>query len=213
MEVTKDGVKFDGWSFDSEEAGKNLTIDYSNIEGSAITDNNNVYFGLKNQLRAGTYVIKFTYSTTNTAPTYKAFTITATLVVKDPVHTWTYNPSMWEGTEYMLGYGQPTSGDYGAPFLMKATIEDGFMDSWDGCGQWDFELVTTAPASEMTLTTDIATNKHVLNIFDKKWMGKRFVSVPLSILKRKMQRKIIVRSITLYQLLRLVNLTSCSLIL
>ena len=114
---------------------------------------------------------------------------------------------MWEGTEYMLGYGQPTSGDYGAPFLMKATIEDGFMDSWDGCGQWDFELVTTAPASEMTLTTDIATNKHVLNIFD------RFVSVPLSILKRKMQRKIIVRSITLYQLLRLVNLTSCSLIL
>jgi hypothetical protein len=173
VEVTKDGVKFDGWSFDSEEAGKNLTIDYSNIEGSAITDNNNVYFGLKNQLRAGTYVIKFTYSTTNTAPTYKAFTITATLVVKDPVHTWTYNPSMWEGTEYMLGYGQPTSGDYGAPFLMKATIEDGFMDSWDGCGQWDFELVTTAPASEMTLTTDIATNKHVLNIFDKKWMGKK----------------------------------------
>lgn len=80
---------------------------------------------------------------------------------------------MWEGTEYMLGYGQPTSGDYGAPFLMKATIEDGFMDSWDGCGQWDFELVTTAPASEMTLTTDIATNKHVLNIFDKKWMGKK----------------------------------------
>lgn len=101
VEVTMDGVKFDGWNFDSEEAGKNLTIDYSNIEGSAITDNNNVYFGLKNQLRAGTYVIKFTYSTTNTAPTYKAFTITATLVVKDPVHTWTYNPSMWEGTEYM----------------------------------------------------------------------------------------------------------------
>mgnify|MGYP000819500625 FL=1 len=122
VEVTKDGVKFDGWSFDSEEAGKNLTIDYSNIEGSAITDNNNVYFGLKNQLRAGTYVIKFTYSTTNTAPTYKAFTITATLVVKDPVHTWTYNPSMWEGTEYMLGYGQPTSGDYGAPFLMLSLI-------------------------------------------------------------------------------------------
>lgn len=171
--VTKDGSVFGDWSFDADEAGKNLTIDYSNIEGGPLTDNNYVYFGLKNQLRAGTYVIKFTYSTTNTAPKYKAFTITTTLVVKDPVHTWTYNPSMWKGTEYMLGYGQPTSGDYGAPFLMKATIEDGFMDSWDGCGQWDFELVTTAPASEMTLTTDNATNKHVLNIFDKKWMGKK----------------------------------------
>ena len=171
--VTKDGSVFGDWSFNADEAGKNLTIDYSNIEGGPLTDNNYVYFGLKNQLRAGTYVIKFTYSTTNTAPKYKAFTITTTLVVKDPVHTWTYNPSMWKGTEYMLGYGQPTSGDYGAPFLMKATIEDGFMDSWDGCGQWDFELVTTAPESEMTLTTDPSTNKHVLNIFDKKWMGEK----------------------------------------
>ena len=39
----------------------------------------------------GTYVIKFTYSTKNTAPKYKSFTITTTLAVKDPVHTWEYN--------------------------------------------------------------------------------------------------------------------------
>lgn len=170
--VTKDDAVFEGWSFDSEAAGKNLTIDYSNIEGTALTENNNVYFGLKNQLRAGTYVIKFTYSTTNTAPTYKSFTITTTLVVKDPVHTWTYNPSMWHGTEYMLGYGQPTSGDYGAPFLMKATIEDGFMDSWDGCGEWSFELVTNIPTSEATLTKT-AQGKHELHILSNKWIGKK----------------------------------------
>ena len=75
------------------------------------------------------------------------------------------------------------------------------------------ELVTTAPASEMTLTTDIATNKHVLNIFDKKWMGKKIRVRAVEYIETKDAAKIIVRSITLYQLLRLVNLTSCSLIL
>ena len=162
-------------------AKQNLIIDYSNITGHATSKNNYVYFGLKNQLHAGTYVIKFTYSTKNTAPKYKSFTITTTLVVKDPVHTWEYNPSTWKDKEYMIGYGQPTKLEYDAPFLMKATLEDGFMETWDGCGEWDFEIADkTIEAEDMKLETeyeDLGGGKykptHVLQIFKKEWLGKK----------------------------------------
>ena len=162
-------------------AKQNLIIDYSNITGHATSKNNYVYFGLKNQLHAGTYVIKFTYSTKNTAPKYKSFTITTTLVVKDPVHTWEYNPAIWKDKEYMIGYGQPSTAEYGAPFLMKATLEDGFLDTWDGCGEWDFEIADkTIEAEDMKLETvyeDLGGGKykpsHVLTIYKKEWLGKK----------------------------------------
>ena len=171
VEVKKDGEEFTGWSLTADDS-KNLRIDYSNVSGTATTLNNYIYFGLKPALHAGTYVIKFKYATTNKLAEYGSFTITTTLVVKDPKHVWVYNPSMWNGTENMLGYGQPTSGDYDTPFLMKAVLEDGFKEPAPCCGNWTFAIAdATIEATDAKIV--LVGGKHELQILKKEWMDKK----------------------------------------
>ena len=103
---------------------------------------------------------------------YGSFTITTTLVVKDPKHVWVYNPSMWNGTENMLGYGQPTSGDYDTPFLMKAVLEDGFKEPAPCCGNWTFAIAdATIEATDAKIV--LVGGKHELQILKKEWMDKK----------------------------------------
>lgn len=181
--VTKDGQLFSDWSVNKADP-ENMTIDYSDIFGSAITQNNFVYLGLRNQLRAGTYVIKFAFETQSSVAKYKSFTIAATLVVKDPAPNWIHNASMWEGSN-MLAYGKPTSENTTAnpfvgPFLMNAAIEDGFTRfvptaELGTCGTTCFTLVNPAQYNgEVTLTYDAVTRKHMLKIMQGKdqWVGK-----------------------------------------
>lgn len=178
--VTKDGNPFTDWSYDRSE-DKNMAIDFANIYGGATEKNNYVYFGLRNQLEAGTYVIKFSFETKSTVAKYKAFTITTTLVVNDPAPIWRHNPSMWE-KGHMLAYGKPTAENASAtpfegPFLMYAAIEDGFTKfnpTTDlDCGTPCFELVNESQYNgEVTL--EYEDGKHILKIQEGKdrWVNK-----------------------------------------
>lgn len=181
ISVTKDGQSFTDWSSD-KMINNNLTVDYSDIWGSATSQNNYVYFGLRNQLKAGTYVITFAFETQSSIAKYKSFTIAATLVVKDPAPSWIHNAAMWENG-HMLAYGKPTSENTSAnpfvgPFLMNAAIEDGFTSfvptaALGTCGTTCFTLVNPAQYNgDVTLVYE--NNKHMLKIKQGKdqWVGK-----------------------------------------